>query len=474
MTTPDRHFLETLWRALDGAPDAPARVAFTGAGDLPSVFPVSDLAVAAVAVAGLALSELLGAEPGKAPAVTADRRLASFWFGWSLRPRGWDLPSPWDAVAGDYAAADGWIRLHTNAPHHRAAALSVLGVAAERAAVARAVAGWRAGELEAAVVAAGGCAAEMRGADAWAAHPQGRAVATTPLLTLDGVGEAAGQGAVPDWPLDPARPLAGIRVLDLTRVLAGPVATRFLAGYGAQVLRIDPPDWDEPALVAEVTPGKRCARLNLRQATDRAVFERLLAQADVLVHGYRPDALARLGLDAARRRSLNPGLVDICLDAYGWDGPWAGRRGFDSLVQMSCGIAEAGMRLLGRDRPTPLPVQALDHATGYILAAMALRGLALRRRTGQGVQGRTALAATARLLMAGGARATDAPPPAADAGRLGAGAGAHRLGTRPPPGPTRGGRGGAAGLGPAGGTAGRRRRPMGLMFAIAIANYSYL
>ncbi|MEC4595314.1 acyl-CoA transferase, partial [Nitrospirillum amazonense] len=133
MSTPGHHFLKTIWQALGGAPDALDRVRFTGAGSLPSVFAVSDLAVASVAAAGLALAELAGAD-----GVVADRRLSSAWFGYALRPQGWDLPPAWDAVAGDYRAADGWIRLHTNAPHHRAAALSVLGVLAERAAVARA------------------------------------------------------------------------------------------------------------------------------------------------------------------------------------------------------------------------------------------------------------------------------------------------------------------------------------------------
>ncbi|MEE3625176.1 CoA transferase [Nitrospirillum sp. BR 11752] len=416
--TPDRRFLATLWHALGGDPAALDRVTFIGAGSLPAVYPVTDLAVASVAAAGLALAGLTGAGLTGAgltgaDAVVADRRLASAWFGYALRPLGWELPPVWDAVAGDYRAADGSIRLHTNAPHHRAAALSVLSVPAERAAVARAVAAWPATELETAVVAAGGCAAAMRDAAAWAAHPQGRAVAAAPLLSLDEAGQGTGQGGGA-WRPNPARPLAGIRVLDLTRVLAGPTATRFLAGCGAQVLRIDPPDWEEPALAPDMTLGKRCARLNLRAADDLATLRRLLAGADVLVHGYRPDALARLGLDADSRRALNPGLVDICLDAYGWTGPWAGRRGFDSLVQMSCGIAEAGMRLLDRDRPrdrpTPLPVQALDHATGYILAAMALRGLARRRETGRGMVGRTSLAATARLLMEGGAGRLDAPP----------------------------------------------------------------
>jgi crotonobetainyl-CoA:carnitine CoA-transferase CaiB-like acyl-CoA transferase len=165
------------------------------------------------------------------------------------------------------------------------------------------------------------------------------------------------------------------------------------------VLRIDPPGWEEPSLEPEVTLGKRCARLDLRTPEGRISFEALLKQADVLVHGYRADALAKLGYDAAARQRLCPGLVDVSLDAYGWSGPWHARRGFDSLVQMSSGIAEAGMRLLGRDRPAPLPVQALDYTTGYLLAAAVLHGLTMRLRDGSGCATRASLARTAALLI---------------------------------------------------------------------------
>ena len=192
-----------------------------------------------------------------------------------------------------------------------------------------------------------------------------------------------------------------MKVLDLTRVLAGPVATRFLAGYGADVLRLDPPWWDEPSVIPEVTVGKRCARVDLATADGRATFQRLLAEADVLVHGYRADALARLDLGAERRQQIRPGLIDVSLDAYGFSGPWRHRRGFDSLVQMSSGIAGEGMRRAGRDRPTPLPAQALDHATGYLLAAAAVRGLRTRRDDGRGSIVRGSLARTARLLVDG-------------------------------------------------------------------------
>jgi len=394
IATQSEVFLRQIWTSLGGNAALPAAVGFTGDGDLPSVFAVSDLAAGVAAAAGLAIAELIAAGGDAAPAVQVDRRLASFWFGTTLRPLGWSVPPPWDPIAGDYAAADGWIRLHTNAPHHREAALAVLRTPADKDAVASAVVQWRKDDLEAAVVQHGGCAAAMRDLASWSAHPHGRAVASEPLAWIDG-GDPA---ATPGWPLAGDRPLAGIRVLDLTRVLAGPVATRFLAGFGADVLRIDPPDWDEPGVIPSVTLGKRCARLDLRQPRERGVFEDLLASADVLVHGYRPDALSRLGLDAAARRRLRPGLVDVSLDAYGWTGAWQGRRGFDSLVQMSSGIAAEGMRRYGTDRPKPLPVQALDHATGYIMAAAVVRGLTRRLTEGSGSVTRTSLARTASLL----------------------------------------------------------------------------
>ena len=408
-----RHLLAACWGALDGDAAALQQLQFMGEGALPSVFATSALAAASVATAGLAAAALVAARHGHAPAVRVDRRLASFWFHASLRPQGWRPPAPWDAVAGDYASADGWIRLHTNAPHHREAALRVLQVPGDKAQVARAVSAWSADALETAVVAAGGCAGTLRSLQDWAAHPQGQALQTQPLLQV----ELAPPTTMPTWAIPPERPLAGVRVLDLTRVLAGPVATRLLAGWGADVLRVDAPDWDEPALAPEVTLGTRCLRLDLRSPAGHARLVHLLRQADVLVHGLRPGALEGLGLGAAERRALCPGLVDVSLSAYGDTGPWHGRRGFDSVVQMSCGIADAGMQRSGSGRPTPLPVQALDHATGYLLAAAVLRGLQRRLTTGAGSATRASLARTALLLVSQGlveAEAAFAPEEAAD------------------------------------------------------------
>jgi hypothetical protein len=372
-------------------------VNFAGSGDLPSVFAVSDLATAAIAAAGAAVAQFVATKFGFLPRVTVNRRLSSLWYLRSIRPDGWKMPPPWDPIAGDYPAADGWIRLHTNAPHHRVAALSVLGVPADKSEVARAVANWSADALERAVVENNGCAAAMRSMDVWATHAHGKSVSQEPLVATQVTGDCS------EFTLSstPERPLRGIRVLDLTRVLAGPVATRFLAGFGADVLRIDPPVWDEPGVIPDVTVGKRCARLDLRNSGERLVFLDLLQRADVLVHGYRSDALDKLGLDVPTLRTIRPGLVDVSLNAYGWRGPWRNRRGFDSLVQMSSGIADAGMRILGQDRPTPLPVQALDHTTGYLMAAAVVHGLTQRVATAQGFAAQTSLARTAQLLVSG-------------------------------------------------------------------------
>jgi len=281
MTEQSARLAASIWAALGGERTSLASLHFTGNGDLPSVFRVTDLASASIAAASLAIAELVQQRSGTLPDVRVDRRLASFWFASSIRPLGWSPAAPWDPVAGDYATSDGWIRLHTNAPHHRAAAERVLGEQTDRQTMAAAVSRWTKAALEAAIVEAGGCAAEMRSVAEWQTHPQGFALAGEPLARL----ATTEAGSTPDWAVNAPRPLAGIRVLDLTRVLAGPIASRFLAGYGANVLRIDPPHWNEPGVVPEVTLGKRCARLDLKRPNDRTRFHALCVSADVLLHG---------------------------------------------------------------------------------------------------------------------------------------------------------------------------------------------
>lgn len=370
------------------------QISEVGDAELPSCFAVTDLATASFRAAAVELGVLIHAQE-----VTIDRRLAAQWFDMTLQPQGWVMPDVWDAIAGVYTCSDGWIRLHTNAPHHRDAALRVLGCSADRAAVGSAVANWSKSDLEDAIVRESGAAAAMHSMAEWAVHPQGSAVAAEPLIAWTDESESGTPVALKD-----------LKVLDLTRVLAGPVATRFLAGFGAQVLRIDPPWWNEPGVEPEVTLGKRRAGLDLSQTQDREIFETLLTEADVFVHGYRPGALNGLGYGSDALRKLAPNLIDVSLCAYGWHGPWAGRRGFDSLVQMSCGIAAEGMHRKGADHPVPLPVQALDHATGYLMAAAVLRAVNIRNQAGKIKSARLSLARTAALLTSDGARAFKGEP----------------------------------------------------------------
>jgi hypothetical protein len=398
MSTNEQTLLEALWFEHLSAEGPLPALELTGPGPLlPSAFHVDVLASASIALSTACAASLWAERTGKALAsISLDRRHAAAAFRSERYAKvlGQDPVPTWDPIAGDYETRDGFIRLHTNYRAHRAAVREVLAVPEQREAVAKAVRTWDAEALELRVVEAGGCAAMLRERAAFCAHAQGQVLASEPLF-----GASSRPAPTPRFNAPPAAPLTGVRVLDLTRVIAGPVATRFLAAYGADVLRIDPPGFEEvPALLFDTTAGKRRAALDLRSMSDRQVFERLLREAHVLVLGYRSDALARLGFDSHVRAQLNPGLVTVALDAYGHAGPWAQRRGFDSLVQMSSGIAAFGRTWKGCHEPLPLPVQALDHATGYLAAAAACHGLTRALRQAQGCEVRLSLARTAELL----------------------------------------------------------------------------
>jgi CoA-transferase family III len=376
--------LQQAWRSIAGSPLAP-ELEVTGSAGLPGTFRVADAAVASVGAALLAAARLLGVRRvalGVAPATGA------FLADRLLRVDG-NPPQVWDPIAGDYRTRGGWVRLHTNYVWHRAAALRALELppGADRAVVAGAVEERTALDVEDAVHQAGGAAGALRSREEWAAHPQSAAVAARPLVSV----------AAPSSRPGPAPGADRFRVLDLTRVIAGPTATKVLVALGGDVLRLDPPGFEEvPALVAETTAGKRCARLDIRASGER--FAELVVAADVLVCGLRPGALDRLGWPPERLAQANPGLVVAEISAYGDTGPWAGRRGFDSLVQMVTGIAAEGAARAGADRPVPLPAQALDHASGWLLAAGVLHALALRAEDGVGRQVGVVLARTAQWL----------------------------------------------------------------------------
>lgn len=425
--------LATLWRGLGGADGDLARVTITGNRALPSPFAVTDLAAASIGAAGLAVSELIATTGAPAPPLTVDRTMASGWFrlpvGPSERVAGPPKTvhaTPWMT---EFATADErWLRLQATFPTLRRRVAEALGVAPTPEAFAEVIRGGTADAVEAQLIAAGAAVAANRSIAEWRAHPQGQAVAQEPIRHFDERTPPA--SPEPGWSPDPARPLAGIRVLDMTRVIAGPIATRFLASCGAEVLRLDAPGSDESSGMmgqgSDLMLGKRWAFLDLRAPGGRDRFLELVAKADVLVHGYRPGSLEALGILRAMLEEARPDLVEVRLNAYGWTGPWRERRGFDTLVQFSTGICDATsawaledpqrrlpLMVLGHamdaSRPRHLPVEAIDFGTAYQLAAAALRGLTHRVQTGRGSITHLSLAKTAQILIDTGFVAAQAP-----------------------------------------------------------------
>ena len=306
-------------------------------------------------------------------------------------------PGPaWDKIAGIYATSDGRkVRLHTNFPHHRDGILKLLGCDYAREAVQAALLRWEAEKFETAAAGAGMVATMMRSPAEWSAHPQGQAVARLPLLEITRIGDAPPRAL----PRTAERPLSDIRVLDLTRVIAGPVCGRALAAHGADVMRVTAPHLPGlPELDIDTGRGKLSAAIDLRATDDRDWLRGLAREAHIFVQGYRPGGLAAKGFSPEALAEMRPGIVVVSLSAYGHDGPWANRRGFDSLVQNASGINVAEAEAAGVAAPKELPAQALDHATGYLMAFGAMMALARKAQEGGSWHVRVSLAQTGHWL----------------------------------------------------------------------------
>jgi len=398
-SAPPKTVLGDLWLAAGGGPAALANVDITGADPaLPSSFRVGTAAQAAIAAAGLAAAEIWRQRTGRSQRVAVDMRHAAIEFRSERYMRvGGKPPGPaWDKIAGVYATGDGRkVRLHTNFPHHRDGVLKLLGCAYEREAVQAALLKREAEPFEAAAAEAKLIATMLRSAAEWAAHPQGRAVAALPLLEISRIGEAPPR----PLPAGAERPLSGIRVLDLTRVIAGPVCGRTLAAHGADVMRITAPHLPGlPELDIDMGRGKLSAALDLRAAEERERLAALVRESHIFVQGYRPGGLAAFGFSPDALAEMRPGIVAVSLSAYGHEGPWAGRRGFDSQVQNASGINHAEAEALGVPPPRELPAQALDHASGYLMALGAMMALARKAQEGGSWHVRVSLAQTGHWL----------------------------------------------------------------------------
>ena len=391
--------LADLWHSCGLPAQALEHAVLTG-GDpvFPSSFAVGTAAQTSIAAAALAACELGHLRGQSRQKVTVDMAPASLectgWF--SLDGK---VPELWDKFSGLYACADGWVRIHTNFAHHRDGALRLMGLApdtATRADAEQAMRGWRATEFEQATADAGLVVAALRSFDAWDAHPQGQAVAGLPLMTFERIGEAPAMALPPLGALD--RPLTGVRVLDLTRILAGPVCGRALAAYGADVMLVNAPHLPNIESIADTSRGKLSAHVDLRTAEGKATLARLVSQSHVFVQGYRPGALASLGFGPQEVAQQRPGIVCVSLSAYGHTGPWQARRGFDSLVQTAMGFNHAEAAAAGSAAPKPLPMPILDYATGHLMAFAASAALHRQAREGGSWHVRMSLAQTGQWL----------------------------------------------------------------------------
>ena len=360
-------------------------VEISGALDpiLPTPFRITETAAASLAAVGLAASDLWALRTGRRQGIAIDTRraTASLRSGTYLKMDGTAVPNGRNEVMGVYPAKNGrWNYLHCNFPNHRAAALSVLGVSENRDAVRKAVAQWDPLELEEAIIAAKGAGGMVRSIDEWARHPQGIAVAGLPLMEIIKIGDSAAE------PLPKGdRPLSGIRVLDLTRVIAGPTCARTLAEHGAEVLKITGAHL--PSLGRQeydTGHGKLSAQLDLREAKDVETLRGLVRKADVFSQGYRPGTLGSRGFSPEALAELRPGIVVVSLCAFSHAGPWASRRGFDTVIQTVSGITHRQGEVFPGAQPGPqfYPVSAIDFLTGYLMAFGAM--VALRRRAREG------------------------------------------------------------------------------------------
>ncbi|PYI30754.1 CAIB/BAIF family enzyme [Aspergillus indologenus CBS 114.80] len=413
-----------LWRDL-GLPEASLQsldISDPETPGLPSSFKVGHLAQASIALATLLAAQIqslrnhnhnplaLPPPPPPPPTVTVPFRHACVEFNsWRLYTTN-DKPiqsPPSSAVGGLHQTSDGYVRVHDGFPNHRDGATALLGCApdeTDRAAVAAKVAAWRCVDLEQTGLEAGLALAALRSFAQWDVLPQARAIADTPIrLRKIGDGAPPAGAGLPDR-LGPGadKCLRGLRVLEMSRVIAAPLAGRTLAAHGADVLWVTSPHLpDLPALDRELGRGKRTIQLDLRDGRDEAQLFGLLDEADVLIQGYRPGSLAARGLspEAIARRCSGRGIICANLSAYGPDGPWAGRRGFDSLVQTCSGLNVSEAEHFGAgEAARPLPCQALDYAGGFFLAAGVMAALYKQATEGGSWQVDVSLAGAMKYL----------------------------------------------------------------------------
>ena len=295
-----------------------------------------------------------------------------------------------------WATADGrWLLPHTNLPHLERRVLDVLGCDNTVESIKAAVARWNADALDNAIAAAGACAAKVLTPAEWLAHPQGAYLAARPVVEITRVADGRPE------PLPPGdQPLSGVRVLDLTRILAGPTTSLGLAEHGAEVLMVTAPDLPQvPSFVRDTSHGKRSCFLDFKRVDEAATFRSLVRKADVVVDGYRPGRLAAHGFGVDAMMALRPGLIHVTVNCFGAGGPLASRAGWDQIAQAVTGICHTQGEATGAGQPKLTPVPMCDFLTGFLGTFGALLALARRTREGGSYRVEVSLCQAAMLFQ---------------------------------------------------------------------------
>jgi hypothetical protein len=281
-------------------------------------------------------------------------------------------------VNGFYQARDGqWMCFNGAYPHLRDGILKYFDSPHDQDALIKRVAQHDSAQIEADFEKLGLCMAPLYTHDQWLAHPQGQAMSEQPVILSERFGDAKARVL----PEARHRPLEGVRVIDVTHVIAGPWSTRVLADNGADVISVRNPAFPflYPAIFEE-SYGKKQILLHLGMEKSKARFTELLKDADVLVWGYGPGSLDRLGFTRDALMALNPNLVVTRISAYGPRGPWAKRKGWEQLSQTCSGMVDLASR--GRDQHHLVAALPNDYATGYLAAIGSISALLQRQERG--------------------------------------------------------------------------------------------
>jgi hypothetical protein len=374
------------------------------AGCCPSTFKVEHLAQSTIALSALSAALFWSYRHQCAMPkviVPAEHACVEFQCERHYALNGKPAPSSRTIIGGLHKAADGHVRIHDSFPNHRRNTLRILGLLdhATREDVANKVFEWKAVQLEGEAVHGGAVIAALRSFEEWDALPQASAVANWPIIINRITNSAPYSPPVPKS-CGSIKCLRGIRVVEMSRVIAAPVAGKTLAVHGADVIWITSPTLpDLPDLDIDFSRGKRTVQLDIKRPDDKAKLLDLLRTADVFIQSYRPGSLAAQGLSAAELAKINPNLILASLNAYGPEGPWSNRRGFDSLVQTCSGLNVEDAKRYGADEAARvLPCQALDHGAGYLLATGIMAALYKRATSGGAYEVKVSLAGVMKFL----------------------------------------------------------------------------